>query len=200
MRKLQLVTVIALLPISAALAQLTGQTNATTPEDLVLVSPETGVDYTPLRNLLAERKWEEANGKTIQLALKAAGREQQGSVSPDDIAKLACGDLETIDKLWKRYSDGHFGLSVQYPIYISTGNRAGSYDVEAYERFGDRVGWRKDGDWIRFYKNLTFALSAPVGHLPRLSYSYNLQGGWLGYTALTKRLVECKVVDASSSN
>ena len=36
---------------------------------------------------------------------------------------------------------------------------------EAFEAFGDRVGWRRGWEWL-YYKELTFDPQAPVGHLP----------------------------------
>ncbi|MBW4592221.1 MAG: GUN4 domain-containing protein [Brasilonema angustatum HA4187-MV1] len=73
-----------------------------------------------------------------------------------------CTDLRTIDQLWVKYSGGRFGFSVQKRIWERVG--------EDYEKFGDRVGWRKGMFWNREwlnYNELTFSINAPQGHLPR---------------------------------
>lgn len=193
MKKLVLALALAVLPVSSVFAQLPSQSNPASPSDTSLISPETGVDYTPLQKLLAEQQWREANNKTSALILKASGREAAGWINTESIEQFACWDIATIDKLWKDSSDGHFGLSVQFPIFLSTGNKPGKLDEETYEQFGDRVGWRKDGQWIRFRENLTYNLNAPTGHLPNPGNAYSLSGARLGYTEFFKRAVECKV-------
>lgn len=172
------------------------------------VSPTTGIDYQPLQKLLATGQWREANEATGQLIQKATNRTAPGWVRTDDIAVFPCWDLQTIDTLWKQASDGRFGFSAQFPIYIETGNKPGRLvATDSYEIFGDRVGWRtprserndpnqpRITDWIAFKENLNFSLEAPVGHLPNPRQEYQVTGGRLLYTALAKRLVECKVVD-----
>ncbi len=172
-----------------------------------LVSPTTKLDYTPLKRLLDNQKWREANEKTGELMLKAGNRQLQGWMTTDDILNLACWDLQTIDSLWQEASNNHFGFSVQFPIFIQTGNRPGRLiSIEAYEKFGDVVGWRRtEGNtanaqpqWIQFKENINFSLDAPVGHLPQVRQQYNLTGNRLQYTMLTQRLVECKIVSVPS--
>ena len=91
-----------------------------------------------------------------------------------------------MDRLWTEYSQNHFGWSVQFPTFISTGNRPGRLlDDEAYRQFGEQVGWRRGADWIVFIENLTYSLNAPKGHLPNLMYQYELTGSRLEYTTLT---------------
>lgn len=169
-----------------------------------LISPTTGVNYTTLRNLLSQEEWRKANNETAQLMLQATEREIQGWVSAQDISQLACWDLQTIDNLWKSYSGGRFGFSAQFPIFINSGNRPGRLvAIEAYEEFGDRVGWRQpssstfssqpQNQWITFKENLNYSLNAPVGHLPNPRQEYQITGGRLGYVTLAQRMVECNV-------
>ena len=72
--------------------------------------------------------------------------------------------LQTIDQLWKQYSHGYFGFSVQQTIWSEIG---GQVDYETEKILGDRLGWRKEGNWLD-YDQLTFKLSSttPIGHLP----------------------------------
>jgi hypothetical protein len=211
-------TLILLLPIGV-MSQLEAQTpfepNQTTPnpsETASLVSPETNIDYKPLKELLMAKEWRQANEKTGELMLRASGREAQGWAPPNNILQFPCWDLKTVDRLWKQYSNGRFGFSVQFPIFLETGNKPGKLlAVENYEKFGDRVGWRQDvkdnngelvrdkkgeirRDWIIFKENLNFTENAPVGHLPTPRQAYQITGGRLSYVNLTKRAVECGLV------
>ena len=111
------------------------------PETTRLVSA-VGMDYINLRNLLAAKKWKEADEETRRVMLKVAGREEKGWLNEKSSDKFPCEDLRTMNQLWVKYSNGRFGFSVQKRIYQSLG-RTRKYDEEVWERFGDRVGWRK---------------------------------------------------------
>lgn len=152
--------------------------------DVPMVS-ERGVDYTRLRDLLAAGKWEEADEETAMVMLKAADREKQGWLGDDDIKKFPCADLRTIDQLWVKYSNGHFGFSVQKRIYQSLGGTK-KFDREIWEAFGDRVGWRKEGEW-RLYSDLTFNLNSPVGHLPWVGCVMRLGVDWFFCSLFSRR-------------
>jgi serine/threonine protein kinase len=133
------------------------------PETTRLVSA-VGMDYINLRNLLAAKKWKEADEETRRVMLKVAGREEKGSLNEKSIDKFPCEDLRTMDQLWVKYSNGRFGFSVQKRIYQSLGGTR-EYNNEVWERFGDRVGWRKKNEWL-YYNELTFSEKAPEAHLP----------------------------------
>ena len=160
-----------------------------------LLSTETGIDYTPLQESLQRQRWMQANETTTNLMLQAVNRQEQGWIPQQEVKKFACWDLKTIDALWKEYSRGKFGFTVQFPIFVETGNRPGRLvDTEAYDNFGTRIGWRKDGQWVQFKFNLDYSLDAPMGHLPNPRQEYQITGGRLNYTALTQRMVECGLV------
>lgn len=163
-------------------------------ENLNLISPDTKVDYSKLADYLAEGNWRKANDETRRVLLKATGRSDIGWVKPDNIKTLSCWDLKTIDNLWRQYSDGKFGFSVQLPIYVSAGNRPGKLvGDDAYNVFGDRLGWRRDGDWIIFIEDLNYSLAAPQGHLPNPRAEYSITGGRLYYSSLAERMVQCNL-------
>ena len=122
-----------------------------------------GQDYTKLKNYLAQGKWKEADAETTRVMLAVAKREKEGWLNSESIYNFRCEDLRTIDQLWVKYSDGRFGFSVQKRIYQSFGGTR-NYDEKIWNDFGDRVGWRKGGDWL--YKDITFDKKAPEGHLP----------------------------------
>ena len=98
-----------------------------------------GVDYTPLHNLLVSGQWQKADEETGALMLKIARRVVAGWLREEDIQQFPCLDLETIDKLWLKYSQRRFGFSVQSRIWESVG--------EDYGKFSDSVGWRLYNDW-----------------------------------------------------
>lgn len=159
-----------------------------------LVSPETKIDYSDLENYLKNKEWREANNETRNIILSATGRMDIGWVREDDLKKIPCWDLKKIDDLWYTNSNGRFGFRVQLPIYIETGNRPGKLIADdAYNRFGDRVGWRKDNDWIIFIENLNFTDNAPIGHLPNPRSEYSVTGGRLAYSVLAERMVQCNL-------
>ena len=158
-----------------------------------------GMDYINLRNLLAAKKWREADEETGRVMLKVAGREKEGWLDTKSIEKFPCEDLRTIDQLWVKYSNGRFGFSVQKRIYQSLGGTR-EYNNEVWERFVDRVGWRKNNEWL-YYNNLTFSEKAPEAHLPvragerggfLQALSLKALGGcWV--SSLASRLVDCNI-------
>jgi uncharacterized caspase-like protein len=140
-----------------------------------ITADKEGVDYTKLRDLLAQGKWRQADGETLDVMLKVAGREQQGYLRDYDIEEFPCTDLRTIDTLWVKYSKGRFGFSVQKRIWESVGGTPNA-DLETFSRFCDRLKWRVNNDWQE-YDSLTFSCEkAALGHLPAQSGLI----GWMG--------------------
>jgi hypothetical protein len=134
------------------------------------LSSDKGVDYTKLRDLVAQGQWREADVETLAVMLKVAGREKDDWLRVKDIEKFPCTDLRTIDTLWVKYSKGRFGFSVQKRIWESVGGTPETWSAfgdayETYQRFGDRVGWLVNSEWLN-HNNLSFTLKAPEGHLP----------------------------------
>ena len=125
-----------------------------------------GMDYRKLRDLLAQGKWQEADKETARVMLAVAKREKEGWLNVKDIDNFPCADLRSIDQLWVKYSNDKFGFSVQKRIYQGFGGTR-EYNSEIWEKFGDKVGWRKEDDCL-YYKNITFDIKAAKGHLPVL--------------------------------
>ncbi|MFB2937466.1 GUN4 domain-containing protein [Aerosakkonemataceae cyanobacterium BLCC-F154] len=146
------------------------------------------VDYTTLNDLLAFKKWKDADIETARLMLEIAGKKYY----LDSIAlkNFPCDELRTIDKFWIDYSKGHFGFSIQKSIYLLKGNRLDdSLDALKYfNEFANAVGWRdarlaekqpkvtlqtpitetikmEEDLWLR-YNQINFSLDSPPGHLP----------------------------------
>jgi len=129
---------------------------------------EAGTDYTQLRDLLEAGKWREADEETARVILQASGHKERDWLDEEDMKALPSRDLQTIDQLWSKYSNGRFGFSVQKRIWLGVGGQPGYYDEEIYNKFGETVGWyiKDEGNWL-LWKEHTFGLNAPQGHLPR---------------------------------
>lgn len=143
--------------------------------ELTLISPNSGINYTKLRDLLAENKWQEADKETCLYMLRISDREDESWLDDGEIKKLSRHDLRIINNLWLKYSDGKFGFSVQKQIWQDS--------REDFKRFGDRVGWLinlVDSEWRR-YENAIFSLDAPAGHFP---YTVKIVG--LGYRSTSE--------------
>ncbi|MGK7874200.1 MAG: GUN4 domain-containing protein [Xenococcaceae cyanobacterium] len=164
------------------------------PQPRVPLETEVGVDYTRLRDLLAAGKWKEADQETGSLMLKAANQEERGWLERGDIEKFPCADLRTIDKLWREYSNGCFGFSVQKCIYQSLGG-TNQYNYQIWKAFGLSVGWCVNNAWL-YYNQLTFNPSAPKGHLPFMEATSSPPGFGIGacyFSSLVSRIETCEV-------
>lgn len=160
-------------PTSGNLAPIVHSSNmAATHLEQVSLESEKGVDYTKLRDLLEAGNWQEANEETRLKMLEVMGQQERGYLDGEDIEKFPCIDFHTINQLWIYYSENRFGFSVQKQIWLEEGGKPGIYDERVYEKFGDRVGWRKDGNW-RLYSDLSFSSNDVSGHLP-----LGLSVGW----------------------
>jgi hypothetical protein len=129
---------------------------------------EKGIDYTRLRDLLAAKNWKEADEETYRVMLQAVGKKDGHWFTSDELLNFPCTDLRTIDRLWVKYSNGHFGFSVQKEIYLSVGGKA---DGKYYEKKpGRSLATRLDGEWksswIYDTHEVTFDTYSPRGHLP----------------------------------
>jgi hypothetical protein len=148
--------------------------------EVSLVSAK-GVDYRKLRDLLKAKKWKEADAETRIVMLKVASK-LRGGLNYEDVENFSCQDLGTIDKLWVKYSNGKFGFSVQRQIYQSLGGTK-EYNREIWDKFGDKVGWRKVGQWLSYEKHNyrdKFEIHdvghlLPAGALPTHTFANNLE-------------------------
>ncbi|WP_017662348.1 serine/threonine-protein kinase [Baaleninema simplex] len=148
-----------------------------TPDRLI---SEVGVDYTELRDLLVKRKWKDSDRLTHKLLCFLVRRSTAGYLAYREIAKLPCEDLQTIDRLWVKYSNRKFGFSVQRQIYEGVDRD--------YPEFCDRVGWpvAKSRSPSQTFK---FNLRAPVGHLPSRTWAGGLEL-WRHMAALSDKFAE----------
>ena len=160
----------------------------------VELKSEKGIDYTRLRDLLAAGNWQEADQETAKVMLKAAGKQSTEYLSEEDLDNFPCEDLRTINQLWLSYSGGKFGFSVQKKIYESLGGTK-KYSYVVFDRFCDRVGWRKrvgwriEKNWVSYSDLFDMTLKeAKQGYLPTLPHYRELYVHQVlqGYNGSTK--------------
>jgi hypothetical protein len=126
--------------------------------------------YLKLAYYLQQGEWRKADHETYLVMVAVGDRDHKGYLDIPDIQQFPCEDLRIIDQLWLKYSEGRFGFSVQKQIYVDCGaTRDDEYpgDKIWYE-FCDRVGWRKDGNYLN-YRDLKANPSWATGEFP---------GGW----------------------
>lgn len=167
-------------------------------------TPETKEEsYRKLEEFLAAKKWQAADLKTLELMLKITNREKETYLIEQG-RSFPCTDLQTINDLWFKYSDGRFGFSVQEKIWESMGFQPGAYNYKNFFQLAERVGWRRNGQWIK-YNNLNFSINAPEGHLPvriiaeewdvsiRNPKRTRVASMEVLWTDLTARIVKCNI-------
>ncbi|MGD1905994.1 MAG: GUN4 domain-containing protein [Leptolyngbyaceae cyanobacterium] len=147
-----------------------------------------GIDYSRLRQLLWSGYWEMADQETERLILTALSQDLN-PLEPEAIMKLPCLDLNTLDALWSRYSQGRFGFKAQYLIYCQTQRRA--------DEFLEAVDWQQ-GIGIanvnvltrrKAYRDLQFDADAPHGHLPTWRWGCDaLEGNYMVSESLVDAL------------
>ena len=124
--------------------------------------------YERLQNLLKEGQWLEADKETSRLILTVVGETDIELLRPDELEKLDCSELKVIDRLWLKYSNNRFGFSVQSRIYQELGGSIETtieQNAEITKKWGDRLQWRKDGQWLKC-TDLEYSPQAPEGGLP----------------------------------
>ncbi len=126
-------------------------------------------DFTKLDQLLAAKNWKDADIEMGQVMLKIMNRESQGWLTEDNCKNFPREELKIIDQLWVHHSNGYYGFSVLKEIWTSAkiGGKVGEYDYDKFEKLGDEVGWRKGGNWLYSYSDLSLNKVPSIkGHFP----------------------------------
>lgn len=163
------------------------------------LTSEKGINYTKLRDLLQAKQWKDADRETYLRMLEAVGCKAGDWVREEELPNFPCADLQTIDRLWVKYSNGHFGFSVQKKIWQECGSPE-EYN-EGWIKFGDRRGWRKEGQWL-LYSNLNFDLKhSPDGELPGLVFVYGeSQKSFFGWGNFLRLFLQEETSDLSGTD
>ncbi len=149
--------------------------------------------YGKLKDLLSAGKWKEADKETTKVMIEITGKPNIEDITPEDLQKFPCNAIMVIDRLWKHYSNNHFGFSVQLHLYQSLG---GSMDTiraqnnEFLQRTSEKIGWRKNGKLVE-YDDFDFSLNASEGGLP--GEWWNSPYGAKMINFFLARLITCEI-------
>ncbi|MBD1911584.1 MULTISPECIES: GUN4 domain-containing protein [unclassified Leptolyngbya] len=129
-------------------------------EGVVELRSQASVDYRPIAQLLAQRDFEEADRTTLAKLCELAGDTavKRGWLYFTEVEQFPSEDLQTLDRLWRVYSEGKFGFSVQRELWLGTGKN--------WDKLWPMIGWKSGNTWTRYPKEFIWDLSAPRGHLP----------------------------------
>ncbi|NJK37768.1 MAG: hypothetical protein HC825_00475 [Oscillatoriales cyanobacterium RM1_1_9] len=130
------------------------------PRGLVPLNSTVGIDYSPLQDLLVQLKFQAADKLTLEKLCELAGPKavERGWLYFSEVKQFPPVDLQTLDTLWRVYSEGKFGYSVQRKLWLSLDKN--------WEKLWSKINWRKPSGWTRYPQEFTWDLSAPPGHLP----------------------------------
>ncbi|MFM7406558.1 MAG: GUN4 domain-containing protein [Cuspidothrix sp.] len=134
-------------------------------------------DHQKLEVLLQSENWQEADYETARIILKIANREKEAVLRLEDVKKLPIQQLQIIDQMWVKYSNGHFGFSIQKQIYQNLEGTQKDYQKK-WQYFCDQIGWRKSGQWLN-YKDIDCNLTAPKGQLPSRAWGCMVAWWWI---------------------
>ena len=133
--------------------------------------------YGKLHDLLATGQWREADLETTRVMFEIGGGttdetdenyETYEALRPENWQYFPCKDLRLIDQLWTHYSNGRFGLSVQFRIYQELGGNMdalAAQNTELIRSLRQKTG-RSANNRLSDWEQQDFSLSAPIGSLP----------------------------------
>ncbi len=142
-----------------------------------------GIDYLPFQKALITESFEHADRFTSSTLRKLAGSaaETRGYVYFSEVKDMPGDDLITLDRLWRAFSQGRFGFSVQAKLLNSLGGR--------YDRLWPRIGWKENGVWTRYPNAFNWSIEAKEGHMPLINQlrGVRLMDALLSHPALISR-------------
>jgi GUN4-like len=129
---------------------------------LITLSNGNLVSLESLQTYLQKQDFKNANKETEVLLFRIANLPvNKKRFGREDSRQIDCQGLKSIDTLWRQYSNNKFGLSTQKDILS---------DVQNWEKFAEKIGWKRNGKLLEDRSQLTYDLSAPIGHLPGVMF------------------------------
>ncbi|KAF8110726.1 hypothetical protein N665_0079s0042 [Sinapis alba] len=130
---------------------------------------ETSTEFDVLATHLINQDFRKADEETRRLLIQTAGEAavKRGYVFFSEVKSISVEDLQAIDNLWTKHSDGRFGYSVQRKIWLKV--------KKDFTRFFIKVEWMKllDTEVVQynyraFPDEFKWELNdeTPLGHLP----------------------------------
>nr|YP_009398167.1 hypothetical protein [Thaumatella adunca]ARW67353.1 hypothetical protein [Thaumatella adunca] len=147
------------------------------PQGILELKKSLQIDYQPLQKLLINKEFKEADQLTqkyLCLLVEIKTKNKKEWLYFTDIQFLPEEDLFTLDFLWKIYSKGKFGFSIQKKIWIKNNKK--------WEKLWEKIHWLNNGIMKRYPQEFIWTIEAPEGHLPlfnqlrgtqTLSYLFN---------------------------
>ncbi|CCI23318.1 trypsin-like peptidase domain-containing protein [Microcystis aeruginosa] len=94
-----------------------------------------------LEQLLAAKKWGQANDKTWEILLKEGDADQSGDLDSFEVKNLECETLRYLNRKWSEASKKRYGFEVQSRIYSEYHQQDIVSNIDQYTRFAKRLGW-----------------------------------------------------------
>lgn len=123
--------------------------------------------FVHLKDLLSEGDFKAADQETAKVLFGIINKTAE-TITPSDVETFPIAPIRIVDRLWRKYSNDRFGLSIQLNIYRDLGgnlNTLIAQDEELFFAFCNRIGWRQNGKFI-FRENWEASLASPEGFLP----------------------------------
>nr|YP_010619777.1 hypothetical protein PNW48_pgp181 [Symphyocladia marchantioides]WAX03790.1 hypothetical protein [Symphyocladia marchantioides] len=117
--------------------------------------------YQKLQNLLINKKFKEADQLTqtcLCEIVEINTKNKKSWLYFTDIQFVPKEDLFILDLLWKIYSKGKFGFSVQKKIWVNNNKK--------WDKLWEKIQWLKEGVMKRYPQEFMWTIDAPEGHLP----------------------------------
>jgi hypothetical protein len=130
------------------------------PQGRLAMPSDRGIDYAPLQECLVKQDFQEADRLNIAKLCELAGEDamRRNWLYFTEVEQFPKTDLQTIDRLWRIYSEDKFGFLVQRRIWLGLGQN--------WDKLWPRLGWKEANIWTRYPGEFIWDLSAPDGHLP----------------------------------
>nr|YP_009395078.1 hypothetical protein [Bryothamnion seaforthii]ARW63846.1 hypothetical protein [Bryothamnion seaforthii] len=131
------------------------------PNGVLNLRQSLNMNYQPLQDLLINQEFKEADKITQKYLCHLAQLEKKTIrkwLYFTDIQLLPIEDLFALDKLWRIYSKGKFGFSVQKKIWINSDKN--------WDKMWEKVYWQDKGIMRRYPQEFIWTTEAPEGHLP----------------------------------
>lgn len=120
-----------------------------------------------LKALLSAQQWRAADEITSDIIFDSFHPKKTPCSMIETLKNISYEKLSTLDQVWLEHSQEKFGFSVQVHIWQNIdGNHSPNW--LAWCDFGQQVGWYVEDSWL-WWNDLNFTLTAPPGHLPRVS-------------------------------
>lgn len=138
--------------------------------------------FSTLEKFLTRHDFFNADITTSSILLASLFDNERGWINSDIIGEIDDEIISRIDNIWLNYSNRRFGIRPKLLVFEDSKKVSKILKIRVSETM-KKLGWvdeNTDG-LVYDYKNLTFNLEAPYGHLPTLRFmkhDHSLGIGW----------------------